>query len=79
MKWGKAMKLCPISVTFTGAGHFSIKLLDSNQDLEELVCNTVGDYIVDKSVNVICDNYYYIELSTTNGTYECYWTGTGGQ
>lgn len=65
--------------TFTGTGHFSIKLLDSNQDLEELVCNTVGDYIVDKSVNVICDNYYYIELSTTNGTYECYWTGTGGQ
>lgn len=65
--------------TFTGAGHFSIQLLDSNQNLEELVCNTIGDYVVDKRVNVVCGNYYYIELSTTDGAWECQWSGTGGR
>ena len=66
------------SASFTGSGHFSITLLNDNQDLEELVCNTIGNYVVDKSVEVSPGEMYYIELSTTDGRYNYSWTGTGG-
>ena len=67
------------SGTFKGSGNFVIKLLNSNQELENLVCNTIGDYVVDKTVDVTSGVYYYIETSTTEGYYEYSWTGTIGE
>ena len=64
--------------TFRGSGNFIVKLLDSNQDLEELICNEIGDYNVDKTVKVVKGNYYYVETYVSNGSWEGTWWGTYG-
>lgn len=67
-----------VKAKFNGSGHFSIKLLNSNQDFVELICNEIGDYIVDKKIDDLSDGYYYIEIRCTDGSWECSWSGTGG-
>lgn len=67
-----------ISGTFKGKGHFSIELLDSNQDLYKLMANEIGDYIVDKSVNVTKGAYYYLQIECTRGSWDLSWWGTYG-
>lgn len=65
--------------TFSGKGHFSVELLDSNQDLYKLMVNEIGDYVVDKSVAVSKGSYYYIQIETTRGSWDLQWTGTYGE
>lgn len=80
----KIWKVCMNSNTFRfqatyrGYGNFIVKLLDSNQDLEELICNEIGDYNVDKTVQVVKGNYYYIETYVSNGSWNGTWWGTYG-
>lgn len=80
----KIWKVCMTSntfrfqATFRGSGNFIVKLLDSNQDLEELICNEIGDYNVDKTVKVVKGNYYYVETYVSNGSWEGTWWGTYG-
>ncbi len=68
-----------ITGKFTGKGHFSIQLLDSNQDLYKLLVNEIGDYFINKSVNVTKGKYYYIQIECTRGNWDLEWTGTYGQ
>lgn len=63
--------------TFDGPGHFSITMLDSNQDHYKLVANEIGSYRVDKSVRVTAGSMYYIEIECTRGSWTVSWTGTG--
>lgn len=80
----KIWKVCMTSNTFRfeatyrGTGNFIVKLLDSNQDLEELICNEIGDYNVDKTVKVVKGNYYYIETYVSDGSWNSSWWGTYG-
>lgn len=65
--------------TFRGNGYFGIKILDSNQDFVATVVNEIGDYDVDKSIyDLIPDEMYYIQIECTDGSWNCYWTGTYG-
>ena len=80
----KIWKVCMDSNTFRfqatyrGYGNFIVKLLDSNQDLEEMICNEIGDYNVDKTVQVVKGNYYYIETYVSDGSWNGTWWGTYG-
>ena len=66
--------------SFRGSGYFGIKVLDSNQDLVDLVVNEIGDYNVDKSIyGLTIDEMYYIQIECTEGRWSCGWTGTYGQ
>ena len=67
-----------ISGTFKGQGHFSIELLDSNQDLYKLMANEIGDYVIDKSVKVTKGAYYYLQIECTRGSWDLSWWGTYG-
>lgn len=64
--------------SFTGSGHFSIELLNGNQNLIDLVANEIGDHKVDKTVSVSPGSMYYIQIETTDGQWNISWTGTGG-
>ena len=64
--------------TYRGSGNFIVKLLDSNQDLEESIVNEIGDYNVDKTVRVNKGEYYYIETYVSNGSWNGSWWGTYG-
>lgn len=80
----KIWKVCMTSNTFRfqatyrGSGNFIVKLLNSNQNLEELICNEIGDYNVDKTVKVVKGNYYYVETYVSNGNWNGTWWGTYG-
>ncbi len=80
----KIWKVCMNSNTFRfqakyrGYGNFIVKLLDSNQDLEKVICNEIGDYNVDKTVQVVKGNYYYIETYVSDGSWNGTWWGTYG-
>ena len=63
--------------SYSGNGNFIIELSDSNQDLEEIVCNEIGDYVVDKTVYV-GEGYHYLEIYCNDGTWNMTWYGTGG-
>ena len=67
-----------ISGTFKGEGHFSIKLLDDNQDFYDLLVNEIGDYVVNTSTDVVKGNYYYLQIECTRGTWNLSWSGTYG-
>lgn len=62
---------------FEGSGNFIIKVLDDNQDLEELVCNEIGTYYLRKTVNV-GTGWHYIEIICSDGSWDVSWFGTGG-
>ncbi len=78
------MKVCMssntfrLSGTFKGQGHFSVELLDSNQDLYKLMVNEIGDYVVNKSVSVTKGAYYYLQIECTRGSWDLNWSGTYG-
>lgn len=80
----KIWKVCMTSnsfrfqATYRGSGNFIVKLLDSNQDLEEVICNEIGDYNVDKTVKVVKGSYYYVETYVSNGSWDGTWWGTYG-
>lgn len=61
-----------------GQGNFIVKVLDGNQDLEELVCNEIGEWTIDKSVAVTPGKMYYVQIECSRGTWNMQWTGTGG-
>ena len=69
-------------ITFTGAykgsGNFIIKILDSNQDLQKLVCNEIGDYVLDNKVVSVGEGVRYIQVECSYGSWNMTWTGTGG-
>lgn len=67
------------SGSYTGTGNFIIEVLNSNQNLYELVTNEIGDYVVDKSVSVTPGVTYYIQIECSYGSWSMSWTGTGGQ
>lgn len=64
--------------SFDGTGNFIVKVLDDNQDLEELVCNEIGSYVLDKTVYV-GEGYHYLEIICSSGTWNMLWYGTGGE
>lgn len=64
--------------SYTGSGNFIVQLQDDNQNLEELVCNEIGDHKLDKSVSVTKGKTYYIQVECSRGTWTVNWTGTGG-
>ena len=80
----KIWKVCMTSNTFRfqaryrGDGNFIVKLLDSNQDLESLIVNEIGDYNVDKTVRVRKGEYYYLETYVSDGSWNGTWWGTYG-
>ncbi len=80
----KIWKVCMTSNTFRfqatyrGNGNFIVKLLDSNQDLESLIVNEIGDYNVDKTVRVQKGEYYYLETYVSDGSWNGTWWGTYG-
>ena len=63
---------------YRGDGNFIVKLLDSNQDLESLIVNEIGDYNVDKTVRVRKGEYYYLETYVSDGSWNGTWWGTYG-
>ena len=65
------------SGSFSGNGNFIVEVLDSNQDLEELVCNEIGSYYLDKTVYV-GTGWHYIQVICSDGSWEMTWYGTGG-
>ncbi len=67
-----------ISGNFKGNGHFSVKLLDDNQDFYDLLVNEIGDYVVNTSTDVVKGNYYYLQIECTRGTWNLSWSGTYG-
>lgn len=80
----KIWKVCMTSNTFRfqatyrGNGNFIVKLLDSNQVLESLIVNEIGDYNVDKTVRVQKGEYYYLETYVSDGSWNGTWWGTYG-
>lgn len=64
--------------TYSGTGNFIVKVLDDNQELYELACNEIGDYVIDRDVEVTAGNNYYIQIESNNGSWNMTWTGTGG-
>ena len=66
------------SGTYSGTGNFIVKLMDSNQDLQEIICNEIGDYVVDKTVYVT-PGYYFIETYCSDGSWSAEWWGTEGE
>ena len=67
-----------ITGNFKGNGHFSVKLLDDNQDFYNLLVNEIGDYVVNTSTDVVKGNYYYLQIECTRGTWNLSWSGTYG-
>ena len=67
-----------ITGNFKGNGHFSVKLLDDNQDFYDLLVNEIGDYVVNTSTDVVKGNYYYLQIECTRGTWNLSWSGTYG-
>lgn len=66
------------SGSYQGQGNFIVKVLDGNQDLEELVCNEIGDHVLDKRVSVTPGKMYYVQVECSRGTWNMQWTGAGG-
>lgn len=62
--------------SFSGQGNFIVEVLNNNQDLQELVVNEIGDYVVDKTVYV-GTGYHYIQIECSRGTWTMKWEGTG--
>ena len=67
-----------ISGNFKGQGHFSIKLLDDNQEFYDLLVNEIGDYVVDTSTRVTKGDYYYVQIECSRGSWNLSWSGTYG-
>lgn len=65
--------------TYDGNGYFTVKLLNSNQEHYKLICNEIGDYVIDKKVTVQSGKHYYIQIEWSDGTWSCNWTGTYGK
>lgn len=63
---------------FEGSGNFIVRVLDSNQNLYELVANEIGSYVLDTSVAVSEGEMYYIVIECSRGTWNMEWTGTYG-
>lgn len=55
-----------IKCTYKGTGNFWIKILDDNQDFVKLVCNEIGSYVVDTTVN-LAQEWYYVEIYVSSG------------
>ena len=68
-----------ISGNFKGQGHFSIKLLDDNQEFYDLLVNEIGDYVVDTSTRVTKGDYYYVQIECSRGSWNLSWSGTYGE
>lgn len=64
--------------TFEGSGYFGVQVLDNNQNLEELVVNEVGSYVLQNKRVYVGTGWHYIQLEVTNGSYSVSWAGTGG-
>lgn len=60
-----------MSVTYKGTGNFIVKLSNSNQDLVTVLANEIGDYVLNKTVSVPGDGWYYLEIYCSHGS----WTG----
>ncbi|WP_302152663.1 hypothetical protein [uncultured Enorma sp.] len=65
--------------SYSGTGNFIVKILDGNQELHELACNEIGDFVIDRDVNVTEGEMYYIQIECSYGSWEMSWTGTGGK
>lgn len=67
------------SGTYKGTGNWIVQILDSNQDLVDVLCNEIGDYVIEsKSIDVAPECYYYFEIFVSEGSYTCSWSGTMG-
>ena len=62
---------------YSGSGNFIVKLSDPNQNLEEVLCNEIGDYHLDKTVYVP-SGLHYLQIESNNGYWEGQWYGTFG-
>lgn len=58
---------------YYGEGNFIVKLLDYNQDLISLIANEIGDYVVDKTVEVSYQGWYYLEIYGSDGSWSYSW------
>lgn len=59
---------------YTGTGNFIVQVLDSNQQLEELLVNEIGDYVVDTSCELDA-GYHYLQVENTYGS--CHYSYSG--
>ena len=64
---------------YKGTGNFIIKILDSNQDIQKLVCNEIGDYVLEGKTVSVGEGVRYIQVESNHGSWNLEWTGTGGK
>ena len=67
-----------MKANYEGRGNFTVKISDSNQDFIDLLCNEIGDYKLDKRIN-LPEGFYYLEIKWTYGSWSGEWYGTYGQ
>lgn len=63
---------------YRGDGNFIVEINDSNQDHVDLLCNEIGDYILDKTI-YLPEGYYYLEIRCSRGSWSGKWYGTYGR
>lgn len=68
-----------INGSYSGSGNFIVKLLDSNQNLDELLANEIGSFPLNKSVPVNEGQKYYLVIECSDGSWELSWSGTYGK
>lgn len=59
--------------TYKGTGNFIVELLDSNQDLVEVIANEIGDFVSDKTVQVPYQGWYYLKVYGSEGSCSYTW------
>lgn len=63
---------------YSGSGNFIVQLLDSNQNLVDLMANEIGSYHLDRSVAINPGSTYYVLVECNYGSWSGTWTGTYG-
>ena len=66
-----------MTADYSGSGNFIVKISDPNQSLEEVLCNEIGDFHLDKTV-YLQSGLHYLEIYSTDGYWEGQWEGTFG-
>ena len=66
-----------LNMTYNGTGNFIVSILDNNEDLYTLAANEIGDYVLNKTVEVPpTGDFYYLEIEFTDGSYTGNWNPT---
>lgn len=63
---------------YSGSGNFIVQLLDSNQNLVDLMANEIGSYHLDRSAAINPGSTYYVLVECNYGSWSGTWTGSYG-